>query len=776
MNDPQRWFSSWQRQRIWITAGGRCELCSVPLHYWTFHCDHIWPWSKGGQTVLRNAQALCADCNLTKSNHMDLHPYFGSIKDPRRWQLNFLEKFTSMTNELCGNPERGFLLYATPGAGKTVAMLAASNWLHQAGLIEWTVIVVPSAPLCSQVAREAKTLFGIDLRSGSDGADSQFRGEVVTIQSLAHRVYPKDHPKAGQPDTRPIERRNRNVLLVVDEFHHPSSKNSWGEDIANTLGGCRFKLFCTGTPFRTDRSELRFVNYKTNVDGELELLPDFSYDYGKALADSTFTKLPDEKTISTPSHKRIVRTAKFHLYDAEDDQLIRWADNGEVYEHKLSDHLPSIYDADCDEDAEKGLSVKVKKMRSMRFDAATEPKFDLARRMIRDAVRQLDRVRQTHGHAGGLVVCKKKKHAEQVAEYMRKELGVDPEVIYEGSDGGTSPTQIKDFRRHDCPKKWVVAVQQVSEGVDIKRLRVCVWLTNKKSHLLFLQILGRIIRWEHTTIGERQITPELDQLAHMFMPAQGADTLDKDDPIELVKYAKEIEESIRLVVEPPEEKKCGLCGDRPAKFGCGNCVNSPECPLFKGVCPVCNQQPCVCPKPERELLGAGGSVVDALLRGEFWDPEVLALLEEEAARCGLPVEVFLAYHRNQTHDGFARVKKIAEKASASDVKSERVAKRTGQSAEEVDEMTISEQLEKLKRTVQQKVGQLGMAIARAQGWSDGDTRRQNIHMKIHKRWIRVGGRKADDATVGDLTSKIDWLDDQLVKVTANNIDEDFTHD
>ena len=777
MNDPQRWFNSWQRQRIWITAGGRCELCNVPLHYWTFHCDHIWPWSKGGQTVLRNAQALCADCNLTKSNHMDLLTYFAKIKDPRNWQVEFLEKFTNMTNELCGNPERGFLLYATPGAGKTVAMLAASNWLHKAGLIEWTVIVVPSAPLCSQVAQEAKKLFGIDLRSGSDGADSQFHGEVVTIQSLAHRVYPKDHPKAGQPDDRPIERRGRNVLLVVDEFHHPSSKNSWGQDIANTLGGCKFKLFCTGTPFRTDRSELRFVNYKTNDDGELELLPDYPYDYGQALADSTFTKTDDGKVISTPSHKRIVRTAKFHLYDAEDDQLIRWADNGEEYAHKLSDHLPSIYDADCDEDAEKGLSKKVQKMRSLRFDAATEPKFDLAKRMIRDAVQQLDHIRQTHGHAGGLVVCKRKEHAKQVAEYMRKELGVDPEVIYEGSEGGTSSSQIKSFRDHASPKKWIVAVQQVSEGVDIKRLRVCVWLTNKKSHLLFLQILGRIIRWEHTMVGERLITPELDQLAHMFMPAQGSDTLDKDDPIELVKYAKEIEERIRLVVEPPEERKCNVCGDRPAKFGCGNCVNTPDCPLFKTICPRCGQDPCVCPKPEpRELLGAGGSVVDALLRGEFWDPEVIALLEEEAARCGLPLDVFLAYHRSQTHDGFARLKKIAEKASASDAKAERVAKRTGQSVEEVDDMTISEQLEKLKLTVKQKVSQLGMAIARAQGWTDGDSRRQNVYMKIHKRWIRVGGRKADAATVGDLTSKIDWLDSQLVKVTANNIDEALIND
>jgi len=142
----------------------------------------------------------------------------------------------------------------------------------------------------------------------------------------------------------------------------------------------------------------------------------------------------------------------------------------------------------------------------------------------------------------------------------------------------------------------------------------------------------------------------------------------------------------------------------------------------------------------------------------------------------MPVDQWIAFHKGQTPEDFAKNKAAAEKASAADVKAERVAKRTGHSTEEVEDMTISEQLEKLKLTVKQKVSQLGMAIARAQGWADDDPRRQNIYMKIHKRWIRVGGRKADDATVGDLTAKIDWLDQQLVNVTANNIDDELTHD
>ena len=32
------------------------------------HVDHIFPWSKGGKTVLENLQTLCSKCNGGKSN------------------------------------------------------------------------------------------------------------------------------------------------------------------------------------------------------------------------------------------------------------------------------------------------------------------------------------------------------------------------------------------------------------------------------------------------------------------------------------------------------------------------------------------------------------------------------------------------------------------------------------------------------------------------------------------------------------------------------------
>jgi hypothetical protein len=51
---------------------------------------------------------------------------------------------------------------------------------------------------------------------------------------------------------------------------------------------------------------------------------------------------------------------------------------------------------------------------------------------------------------------------------------------------------IRRFRRSHDP--WIVAVNMVSEGVDIPRLRVVVYLTNRLTLLAFRQIVGRVVR------------------------------------------------------------------------------------------------------------------------------------------------------------------------------------------------------------------------------------------------------------------------------------------
>ncbi len=58
-------FNKQQRKTLLMLSGGLCEKCSRPLTK-SFHADHIIPFSKGGKTITKNGQALCANCNLKK--------------------------------------------------------------------------------------------------------------------------------------------------------------------------------------------------------------------------------------------------------------------------------------------------------------------------------------------------------------------------------------------------------------------------------------------------------------------------------------------------------------------------------------------------------------------------------------------------------------------------------------------------------------------------------------------------------------------------------------
>jgi hypothetical protein len=66
--DNQRWFSSDQRQEIWNNSKGKCQGCGMELSKTNFHADHVVPYTAGGETSVKNGQALCAQCNWVKGS------------------------------------------------------------------------------------------------------------------------------------------------------------------------------------------------------------------------------------------------------------------------------------------------------------------------------------------------------------------------------------------------------------------------------------------------------------------------------------------------------------------------------------------------------------------------------------------------------------------------------------------------------------------------------------------------------------------------------------
>lgn len=69
----RRRFTPKERRFLFVIGRGRCGNCGCALDS-RFHADHILAFSRSGETVLRNGQALCPDCNLKKGAAIDAGP------------------------------------------------------------------------------------------------------------------------------------------------------------------------------------------------------------------------------------------------------------------------------------------------------------------------------------------------------------------------------------------------------------------------------------------------------------------------------------------------------------------------------------------------------------------------------------------------------------------------------------------------------------------------------------------------------------------------------
>ena len=103
--------------------------------------------------------------------------------------------------------------------------------------------------------------------------------------------------------------------------------------------------------------------------------------------------------------------------------------------------------------------------------------------------------------------------------------------------------KIDAFRHSD--KDWLVSVAMISEGVDIKRLRVLIYLPNAQTELSFRQAIGRVVR----SMGDDD-----DSRAYVIMPTHSI----------FEEYARRIEREMLAAKINKESfnyltKKCPKC-------------------------------------------------------------------------------------------------------------------------------------------------------------------------------------------------------------------------
>ncbi len=354
----------------------------------------------------------------------------------RAWQRRALTRYLT-------TKPRDFLAVATPGAGKTTFALRVASELLADRTVDQVTVVAPTEHLKHQwAASAARAGLALDsnFSNSAGGTSGDYHGVVVTYAQVA-----------SHPFKHRVRTENRRTLVILDEIHHAGDARSWGEATAEAFGDATRRLALTGTPFRSDDSQIPFVTYEPDEAGFPRSRADHSYGYAEALADG------------------VVRPVVFLAYSGD----AHWRDSaGEEYSARLGEPLSAEQTARA-------------------WRTALDPAGDWMSKVLGAADTRLRQLRATGmADAGGLVIATDQEKARDYADLLEHISGSKPAVVL--SDDPGSSDRIDAFARSTDP--WMVAVRMVSEGVDVPRLAVGVYATSASTPLYFAQAIGRFVR------------------------------------------------------------------------------------------------------------------------------------------------------------------------------------------------------------------------------------------------------------------------------------------
>lgn len=452
-----RAFNKVQRFALWHLAEGHCKECGKKLGR-DFHADHAIPWSKGGATDVMNGRALCANCNLMKgSKDMVTRMVFETLKIVlRKWQQRAisvaLDRFKRVST---------VVVHATMAAGKTTFGAALAAEMRLAGVKRLVVVTTSINLVGSWVERASEC--GIQLQSDIDFDNplpDGYDGLVITYARLCSDRVAEFLRGWSTAET---------TLVILDEPHHLSDNKpentpegrdvGWGQNAIKAFNESSFRLLMTGTPWRSDGTKIPFVQY--GPDGIL--LTDFAYTYKDALRDDPC----------------VVRSVEFPTLDSATTYQLR----NKLHDYPTFEEVP-------------------KYQRSWSLRTAFDPDGDWIPSAISTAHSILMEMRMDDPSAGALIVVSDTDQAVEIADKIKDLTGTDAVIVT--SKIKDAHERIEAFRKSsDC---WLVAVQMVSEGVDIPRLRVGVYATAISTRLAFRQFVGRFLRvsegrdYEHAVV------------------------------------------------------------------------------------------------------------------------------------------------------------------------------------------------------------------------------------------------------------------------------------
>jgi superfamily II DNA or RNA helicase len=460
----------------------------------------------------------------------------------RPWQEEALQK--SLDWLLSKRADKHFLINAAPGSGKTIAACSIANALLGRDEIDRIIVIAPRSEVVNQWANDFHqvTHRAIMKVTANDGGVSALGMDVcatwAAIQGLS-----VEFQKLCQTSK---------VLLICDEHHHAAVQAAWGSSADSAFANASFVLVLTGTPIRSDGKRSVWLAY--DDEGAISHPEDGTYTltYGKAV------------------DLGYCRPVTFHRHEGHFNVDL---DDGEVI--NVSSKQPAQ------------LSPELKRVPGLQtalnfYRLACTPQYEKDGKtpllsgyqatMLDCASQKLTEIRERMPEAGGLVIAPSIEIAKYFVELIELMEGETPILVH--SQLQNADAKIDAFRKSD--KRWLVSVAMVSEGVDIPRLRVLIYLSSGLTELLFRQAIGRIVR----TNG-----PDDDTYPYAVIPS-----------FEILEaFARKVEDEMsptaRMEPSVPKTKRCPTCHtecERSATV-CDNCgYEFPKTKTRTKQCPSCH--------------------------------------------------------------------------------------------------------------------------------------------------------------------------------------------
>lgn len=459
----------------------------------------------------------------------------------RPWQEDALDKAIDWL--ITRRTDRHFLINAAPGAGKTIAASAIADALFARGEIDRVIVIAPRVEVTNQWSQDFQRATGryMGKVTGADG----------DISALGHDLCATWAAVQALSDAFQAVCNSSRTLVICDEHHHAAVSAAWGEGADSAFQNACFVLVLTGTPIRSDGEQSVWLAY--DDEGTINHPEEGTYTltYGQAV------DLEYCRPVTFHRHEGLFTV------DLDDGEVINVSSKMAA---ELSPELKRI----------PGLQ------RALNFyRLACSPQYERDGRtplltgyqatMLEWATQKLTDLRTRMPDAGGLVIAPSIEVAEYMADLIERVEGETPITVH--NHVPNAENKINAFRKTD--KRWLVSVAMVSEGVDIPRLRILLYLPSALTELAFRQAIGRVVR----TYG-----PLDDTRAYVVMPS--LDLLEN--------YARKVEDEMspgaRKEPPAPRSKRCPACShecDLGAK-ACPNCGHEfPEIePKFKR-CPAC---------------------------------------------------------------------------------------------------------------------------------------------------------------------------------------------